>query len=155
MFQKLVLLYSPADFFFFSQLSMHLVFLCFWNVFAYLILWMSTPVMVLKSPHSRKQQCGYLANPVVLFGRGGTGALSRVYITKNVTEWSWKNSVIWFLSINLWLQTIFQRREAKSEPINSDDIDCSCEWPSEIESLPPLMDDSWLDDFPLQCRGSP
>ncbi|KAG5070141.1 hypothetical protein JHK85_002518 [Glycine max] len=45
--------------------------------------------------------------------------------------------------------------EAKSEPINSDDIDCSCEWPSEIESLPPLMDDSWLDDFPLQCRGSP
>nr|XP_007157322.1 hypothetical protein PHAVU_002G060400g [Phaseolus vulgaris]ESW29316.1 hypothetical protein PHAVU_002G060400g [Phaseolus vulgaris] len=45
--------------------------------------------------------------------------------------------------------------EAKSGPIIFDEIDCSCEWPSEIESLPPLMDDSWLDDLPLQCRGSP
>ncbi|XP_027360421.1 uncharacterized protein LOC113868754 [Abrus precatorius] len=66
-----------------------------------------------------------------------------------------KFSDLIFVHSNLWLQTISQRRKAKSGPIIYDEIDCSCEWPSEIESSPPLMDDSWLDDLPLQCRGSP
>ncbi|KAK7367813.1 hypothetical protein VNO80_09831 [Phaseolus coccineus] len=66
-----------------------------------------------------------------------------------------KFSDLVFVHCNLWLKAIFQRREAKSGPIIFDEIDCSCEWPSELESLPPLMDDSWLDDLPLQCRGSP
>ncbi|KAJ1416038.1 Ribonuclease H-like superfamily [Sesbania bispinosa] len=60
-----------------------------------------------------------------------------------------------FVHCNLWLRAIFQRMEAKSRPIIYDEIDCSCEWPTEIESSPPLVDDSWLDDLPLQCRGSP
>ncbi|XP_014519423.1 uncharacterized protein LOC106776471 [Vigna radiata var. radiata] len=66
-----------------------------------------------------------------------------------------KFSDLVFVHCNLWLKTIFRRREAKSGAVIYDEIDCSCEWPSEIECLPPLMDDSWLDDLPLQCRGSP
>lgn len=60
------------------------------------------PVMVMKSPLSRKLQCGYLANLAVPFGTGGIGALSKVYITKDATEWSWKNSAIWFLCIAIF-----------------------------------------------------
>ncbi|XP_052725423.1 uncharacterized protein LOC108335996 isoform X2 [Vigna angularis] len=66
-----------------------------------------------------------------------------------------KFSDLVFVHCNLWLKTIFRRRKAKSGAVIYDEIDCSCEWPSEIECLPPLMDDSWLDDLPLQCRGSP
>ncbi|XP_061357877.1 uncharacterized protein LOC133302144 [Gastrolobium bilobum] len=66
-----------------------------------------------------------------------------------------KFSDLVFVHCNLWLQAIFQRRETKFRPIIYDEIDVSCEWPTEIESSPQLMDDSWLDDLPLQCGGSP
>lgn len=67
-----------------------------------------------------------------------------------------KLSDLVFVHCNLWLQAIFQRSsEAKCRPIIYDEIDVSCEWPTEIESSSPLLDDSWLDDLPHECRGSP
>ncbi|GFZ06967.1 hypothetical protein Acr_18g0011370 [Actinidia rufa] len=33
--------------------------------------------------------------------------------------------------------------------------DVGSEWPTESESSLPVLDDSWLDDPPLTCRGRP
>ncbi|KAF7810149.1 HAT transposon superfamily [Senna tora] len=66
-----------------------------------------------------------------------------------------KFSDLAFVHCNLWLQTISQRREVKCRPIIYDEIDVSFEWPTEMESSAPLLDDSWLDDLPLECKGSP
>lgn len=66
-----------------------------------------------------------------------------------------KFSDLVFVHCNLWLQAISQRREAKCRPIVYDEIDVSCEWPTEMEPSAPILDDSWLDDLPLECRGSP
>jgi len=73
----------------------------------------------MKSPHSRKLQCEYLANLVVPFGTGGTGALSRVYITENVTEWSWKNSASWFLCIAIFGYKPFSNVEKQNLNLSS------------------------------------
>ncbi|KAI9111100.1 hypothetical protein K1719_017975 [Acacia pycnantha] len=59
-----------------------------------------------------------------------------------------------FVQCNLWLQAISQRREAKCRPIIYDETDVSGEWFTEMESSGPLLDDSWLDDLPLECKGS-
>ncbi|KAH8521762.1 hypothetical protein H0E87_002709 [Populus deltoides] len=37
--------------------------------------------------------------------------------------------------------------------LNSPDV--SSEWPTELEPSNPLLDDSWLDNLPLDCGGSP
>ncbi|KAK4260461.1 hypothetical protein QN277_003567 [Acacia crassicarpa] len=58
-----------------------------------------------------------------------------------------------FVQCNLWLQSISQRREAKCRPIIYDEIDVSGEWFTEMESSGPLLDDSWLDDLPLQRKS--
>ncbi|PPD70364.1 hypothetical protein GOBAR_DD32762 [Gossypium barbadense] len=46
-------------------------------------------------------------------------------------------------------------RDGKCKPIIFDEIDVSSEWPTESEPSVPLLDDSWLDNLPLECRGSP
>ncbi|XP_022152799.1 uncharacterized protein LOC111020429 [Momordica charantia] len=60
-----------------------------------------------------------------------------------------------FVQCNLWLQHICWTRDSKYKPVVFDDIDVSLEWPTEFESSAPVLDDSWLDNLPLECRGSP
>ncbi|XP_057949057.1 uncharacterized protein LOC131144428 [Malania oleifera] len=61
-----------------------------------------------------------------------------------------------FVHCNLRLQAICQSIDVKCKPIIYDEIDVSSEWPSEFETSSPLLDDSWLDDLPLECsRASP
>ncbi|KAK4844916.1 hypothetical protein QYF36_026019 [Acer negundo] len=60
-----------------------------------------------------------------------------------------------FVHCNLWLQAIYRSRDGKFKPIIYDEIDVSFEWPTESESSAPLLDDSWLDNLPLECRSSP
>lgn len=60
-----------------------------------------------------------------------------------------------FVQCNLWLQHICWTRDGKYKPVVFDDIDVSLEWPTEFESAAPVLDDSWLDNPPLECRGSP
>lgn len=60
-----------------------------------------------------------------------------------------------FAHCNLWLRAICQSRDGKSKPIIYDEIDVGAEWPTELESSTALLDDSWLDNLPLECRGSP
>lgn len=60
-----------------------------------------------------------------------------------------------FVHCNLHLKAIYQNRDAMYKPIVYDDIDVSAEWPTESELPPPLLDDSWLDNLPLESRGSP
>uniref|UniRef100_A0A2N9FFY5 BED-type domain-containing protein n=1 Tax=Fagus sylvatica TaxID=28930 RepID=A0A2N9FFY5_FAGSY len=60
-----------------------------------------------------------------------------------------------FVHCNLWLQAVCQSRDGKCKPIIFDEIDVSSEWPTESESSAPVLDDSWLDNMPLECRGSP
>ncbi|KAI3828876.1 hypothetical protein L1987_02986 [Smallanthus sonchifolius] len=40
------------------------------------------------------------------------------------------------------------------KPIIFDEIDVDSEWPTELHSSPPLLDDSWLDTLPIDCTGS-
>lgn len=55
-----------------------------------------------------------------------------------------------FVHCNLWLQSIYQKRDGKCKPIVFDGIDVgSDEWPTELDSPAPLLDDSWLDNLPL------
>lgn len=60
-----------------------------------------------------------------------------------------------FVHCNLHLKAIYQNRDAMYKPIVYDEIDVSAEWPTESELPPPLLDDSWLDNLPLETRGSP
>ncbi|KAJ6962630.1 hypothetical protein NC652_001322 [Populus alba x Populus x berolinensis] len=60
-----------------------------------------------------------------------------------------------FAHCNLWLQAITQSHDGKCKPIIYDEIDVSSEWPTELEPSNPLLDDSWLDNLPLDCGGSP
>ncbi|KAG6788450.1 hypothetical protein POTOM_004517 [Populus tomentosa] len=58
-----------------------------------------------------------------------------------------------FAHCNLWLQAITQSHDGKCKPIIYDEIDVSSEWPTELEPSNPLLDDSWLDNLPLDCGG--
>lgn len=60
-----------------------------------------------------------------------------------------------FVHCNLWLQAICQSRDGKCKPIKFDEIDVGSEWPTELEESAPRVDDSWLDNLPLECRSSP
>lgn len=60
-----------------------------------------------------------------------------------------------FVQCNLWLQHIRWTRDGKYKPVVFDDIDVSLEWPTELESSARVLDDSWLDNLPLECGGSP
>lgn len=60
-----------------------------------------------------------------------------------------------FVHCNLWLESISRSRNGKCKPIIYDEIDVSSEWPTELESPAPLLDNSWLDNLPLECSGSP
>ena len=60
-----------------------------------------------------------------------------------------------FVHCNLWLRSICQSRGGKSKPIIFDEMDISSEWPTELDPSAPLLDDSWLDKLPLDCRASP
>ncbi|PON92931.1 Zinc finger, BED-type domain containing protein [Trema orientale] len=60
-----------------------------------------------------------------------------------------------FVHCNLWLQGTCQSRGGKSKPIIFDEIDVSSEWPTELDPSAPLLDDSWLDNLPLDFRASP
>ncbi|XP_016755619.1 uncharacterized protein [Gossypium hirsutum] len=73
---------------------------------------------------------------------------------RNKVEMEKLNDLV-FVHCNLWLQTICQGRDGKCKPIIFDEIDVSSEWPTESEPSVPLLDDSWLDNLPLECRGSP
>ncbi|KAL5748549.1 hypothetical protein ACOSQ2_025846 [Xanthoceras sorbifolium] len=55
-----------------------------------------------------------------------------------------------FVHCNLWLQAICQSGDGKCKPIIYDEMDVSLEWPTESESSAPLLDDSWLDNLPLE-----
>lgn len=66
-----------------------------------------------------------------------------------------KFSDLVFVQCNLWLRAISQRMEANRRPVIYDEIDVSGEWFTEIESSGPILDDSWLDDLPLESKGSP
>lgn len=57
-----------------------------------------------------------------------------------------------FVHCNLWLQSISQNRDAKCKPIVFDEIDVSSEWPTELESPAPILDDSLLDSLPLNVE---
>ncbi|KAJ9159951.1 hypothetical protein P3X46_025400 [Hevea brasiliensis] len=59
-----------------------------------------------------------------------------------------------FVHCNLWLESISQSRNGKCKPIIHDEIDVNSEWPTELESSTPLLDNSWLDNLPLECRDS-
>ncbi|XXG66400.1 hypothetical protein AAC387_Pa05g3888 [Persea americana] len=60
-----------------------------------------------------------------------------------------------FVHCNLQLQAISQNRDGRCKPVIFDEIDVSSEWPTESESSFLLLDDSWLDNLPFECRGSP
>ncbi|EOY24462.1 HAT transposon superfamily [Theobroma cacao] len=60
-----------------------------------------------------------------------------------------------FVHCNLCLQAICHSRDGKCKPVIFDEIDVSSVWSSELEPSAPLLDDSWLDTLPLECRGSP
>ncbi|KAF2318549.1 hypothetical protein GH714_008841 [Hevea brasiliensis] len=59
-----------------------------------------------------------------------------------------------FVHCNLWLESISQSMNGKCKPIIHDEIDVNSEWPTELESSTPLLDNSWLDNLPLECRDS-
>ncbi|KAL6280132.1 hypothetical protein ACE6H2_017013 [Prunus campanulata] len=68
---------------------------------------------------------------------------------RNRTEQEKFNDLV-FVHCNLWLQSIYQKRDGKCKPIVFDEIDVgSDEWPTELDSSAPLLDDSWLDNLPL------
>lgn len=60
-----------------------------------------------------------------------------------------------FVQCNLWLQHVCLTRDSKYKPVVFDDVDVSLEWPSELECSAHVLDDSWLDNLPLEGRGSP
>ncbi|WCJ26013.1 hAT transposon superfamily [Euphorbia peplus] len=60
-----------------------------------------------------------------------------------------------FVHCNLWLHGISQGRDGKCRAIVYDEIDVDSEWPTELEPSIPLLDDSWLDNFPHEFRTSP
>ncbi|CAK9159733.1 unnamed protein product [Ilex paraguariensis] len=49
--------------------------------------------------------------------------------------------------------SIVRSRDGKCKPIKFDETDVSSEWPTESESLPLLLDDSWLGNLPLERKG--
>lgn len=65
-----------------------------------------------------------------------------------------KFSDLIFVHCNLWLQAIARSRDSKTTPINFDEVDVSCEWPTESEACSPLFDDTWLDYLSPESRGS-
>ncbi|XP_008804175.2 uncharacterized protein LOC103717524 [Phoenix dactylifera] len=65
-----------------------------------------------------------------------------------------KLSDLMFVHCNLRLQAISQNRDGKCKPVIYDEIDVSSEWPTESESSSLLLDDSWLDDLPFDCRST-
>ncbi|KAJ8764221.1 hypothetical protein K2173_005401 [Erythroxylum novogranatense] len=60
-----------------------------------------------------------------------------------------------FVHCNLWLQTICQSRKGICNPVIFYEVDVGLEWPSETESSFSLVDDSWLDNLPLEGKSSP
>ncbi|WOL01278.1 transposase-like protein [Canna indica] len=65
-----------------------------------------------------------------------------------------KLSDLVFVHCNLRLQAISQSRGTKCRPVIFDEIDVGSEWPTESESSSLQLDDSWLDNLPIDCRGS-
>ncbi|XP_031503572.1 uncharacterized protein LOC116266472 [Nymphaea colorata] len=60
-----------------------------------------------------------------------------------------------FVHCNLRLQAICHNRDVKCKPVVFEEIDVSSMWPTESEPSCLLMDDSWLDNLPFDCKGSP
>lgn len=65
-----------------------------------------------------------------------------------------KYSDLVFVHCNLWLQAIVRSRDGKCKTINFDEVDVNEEWPTEVGASATLLDDSWLGNFPLKCRGN-
>ncbi|XP_019180028.1 PREDICTED: uncharacterized protein LOC109174958 isoform X1 [Ipomoea nil] len=65
-----------------------------------------------------------------------------------------KYSDLVFVHCNLWLQAIVRSRDGKCKPINFDEVDVNEEWPTEVGASSTLLDDSWLENFPLKCRDT-
>ncbi|XP_050226330.1 uncharacterized protein LOC126676215 [Mercurialis annua] len=87
--------------------------------------------------------------------RWNWSSFARIHTKKrNKSELEKLNDLV-FVQCNLWLQAIYQSRDGKCKPVILDEIDVSSEWPTELESSTPIFDDSWLDNLPLECRGSP
>ena len=68
---------------------------------------------------------------------------------RNRVEQEKMNDLV-FVHCNLWLQALSQTRNGKSKPISFDEIDVSSDWPTELDPSAPLLDDSWLDNLPLE-----
>lgn len=66
-----------------------------------------------------------------------------------------KLSDLAFVQCNLHLQAINRKRNGICNPVIYSEIDASCEWPTETESLPLMLDDSWLDNLPSEYQVSP
>ncbi|XP_011628201.1 uncharacterized protein LOC18447366 [Amborella trichopoda] len=60
-----------------------------------------------------------------------------------------------YVHCNLRFQAMNHYGDGKCKAIVYDEIDVSSEWPTESESSFFLLDDSWLDNLPFECRGSP
>ncbi|KAK9143314.1 hypothetical protein Syun_012714 [Stephania yunnanensis] len=58
-----------------------------------------------------------------------------------------------YVHCNLRLQAISQDRNGKCKPIKFDEIDVSCEWPTESECSSLLLDDSWLDNLSFESSS--
>ncbi|KAH7853503.1 hypothetical protein Vadar_003278 [Vaccinium darrowii] len=85
--------------------------------------------------------------------RWNWSSFETIHTKKCTTSELDKFSDLVFVHCNLWLQAMVRSRDEKSKPIVYDEIDVSSDWPTESESFSPLLDDSWLDNPPLQCRG--
>lgn len=55
-----------------------------------------------------------------------------------------------FVHCNLLLKATDRSRDGRCKPIVFDEIDVSCEWPTESVCPPALVDDSWLDNLLLE-----
>lgn len=65
-----------------------------------------------------------------------------------------KLSDLVFVHCNLRLQSISQNLEKKNKPINFDEVDVCSEWPTESEASSLMLDDTWLDNLPFECKAS-
>ena len=88
--------------------------------------------------------------------RWNWSTFENIHTKKHSIEELEKFNDLVFVHCNLWLQDMCQRRDGKcSKPIKFDEIDVGSEWPTELEASAPVLDDSWLDNLPLECRTSP
>ncbi|KAJ0968509.1 hypothetical protein J5N97_025426 [Dioscorea zingiberensis] len=65
-----------------------------------------------------------------------------------------KLSDLVFVHCNLRLQAVSQNIDKRNKPVNFDEVDVCSEWPTESESSSLMLDDTWLDNLPFECKVS-